>query len=323
MPVNKGCHPYEKTMLSTTLRLLLLSALIVLLSPTALAESADETKADPREATRREFEAASQGIKDARRKGPADIPFLGQAVLHVPAGYAFVPNPAAARFMTALGNRVNEDFLGLILPEGDDADWVATLSFEKSGYIKDDDAKSWNVDDMLKSIKESAEETNQDRASRGIPELDVQGWAEPPDYDAVNHRLVWALTVGNRGAAANTVQSVNYNTYALGREGFFSLNLVTASNQLEQRKPIAAKLLAALDFDPGKRYEDFNADTDHTAEYGLAALVGGAMVAKKFGLFALASLFIAKFGKIIAIAAAALFGFFGRRKGKKGGSLDA
>jgi uncharacterized membrane-anchored protein len=311
-------------MLLTFTRIFLLPVLIFLLSPSVYAQGVAEDNADPREALQQEFDAATQGIKDTRQKGPADIPFLSQAVLHLPAGYAYVPNPAAARFMTALGNRVNEDFLGLILPEGEDADWVATLSFEKSGYIKDDDAKSWNVDDMFKSIKEGAEETNKTRASRGIPELDVVGWAESPDYDAVNHRLVWALTVGNRGAAADEPQSVNYNTYALGREGFFSLNLVTASNELEQRKPIAKKLLAALDFDPGKRYEDFNADTDHTAEYGLAALVGGALVAKKFGLFALASLFIAKFGKIIAIAAVALFGFFGKRKGgKKGGSLDA
>ncbi len=227
--------------------------------------------------------------------------------------------------MTAMGNRVNEDFLGLILPEGGDANWVATLAFEKSGYIRDDDAKSWNIDDMLKGIKESAEETNKTRASRGIPELNVVGWAEAPDYDAVNHRLVWALTVSSRGAAADEPQSVNYNTYALGREGFVNVNLVTASNELERRKPIAKSLLAALEFNEGKRYGDFNADTDHTAEYGLAALVGGALVAKKFGLFALASLFIAKFGKIIAIAGAALFGIFGKRMGGKkgGGSMDA
>lgn len=309
----------------TYIRLLLLPLLVFLLLPIAYAEEPAGNQADSKEALRNEFESAMQSMKESRQRGPVDIPLIDQAVLHLPAGYSFVPSPAATRFMTAMGNRVGDDFMGLILPLEGEMDWIVSLDFDKSGYIREDDAKSWNVDDMLKAIKEGAEETNKTRLSHGIPELDVVGWAEKPDYDAVNHRLVWALTVISRGAPADEPQSVNYNTYALGREGFFSLNLVTAGNQLEQRKPIAKNLLASLEFEPGKRYEDFNADTDHTAEFGLAALVGGALVAKKFGLFALASLFIAKFGKIIAISAAALFGVFGKRLGGKkgGGSMDA
>ncbi len=310
----------KQTILLAYVRLLVLPALLLMLSPTVLAEDNDSAG----DALQREFVAALRGMKAAAQSGPLDIPLASQAVLHLPTGLAYVPNPAAARFMNAMGNRVSDDFLGLVMPQGEDVAWVTTLSFERSGYIKDDDAKSWDIGDLLASIKEGAEETNKVRVSRGIPALDVVGWAEPPNYDAANHRLVWALTVGDRGAPPDEPQSVNYNTYALGREGFFSLNLVTASNELEQRKPIAESLLASLDFDQGKRYEDFNAATDQAAAFGLAALVGGALVAKKFGLFALASLFIAKFGKIIAIAGAALFGLFGRRLGgKKGGGMDA
>ena len=316
----------KKTMLLPYFRQLILPALLLLLPSTVLAEGqnvGNDSDATT-DALQREFEAASLGMKVSAQPGPLDIPLANQAVLHLPKGLAYVPNPAAARFMNAMGNRVSDDFLGLVMPQGKDVAWVTTLSFEKSGYIKDDDAKSWDIQDLLASIKEGAEETNKVRVSRGIPALDIVGWAEPPNYDAANHRLVWALTVGDRGASPDEPQSVNYNTYALGREGFFSLNLVTASNELEQRKPIAESLLASLDFDQGKRYEDFNAATDQAAAFGLAALVGGALVAKKFGLFALASLFIAKFGKIIAIAGAALFGIFGRRLGgKKGGGMDA
>ena len=312
-------------MLLTILRILFLPVLIILSSPIVTAEGIANDSINSEEVFQRELEAASQGMKDAQQKGPLDIPLLDQAVLHLPNGYAYVPNPAAAKFMTAMGNRVDENFLGLILPEGVDANWAAALAFQKSGYIRDNDAKSWNVDDMLKSIKEGADETNKSRASRGIPELDVVGWAEPPNYDDINHRLVWALTVSSHGAPADDPLSVNYNTYALGREGFVNFNLVTGSKELEQRKPIAKSLLASLEFNQGKRYEDFNADTDPAAGFGLAALVGGALVAKKFGLFALVSVFIAKFGKIIAIAAAALFGIFGKRMGRKkgSGSMDA
>jgi uncharacterized membrane-anchored protein len=305
-----------------------LGYLFVLLAlvPAVRADVPAQESADVGQTVRREFEAARQGMDAAKLSGPLDIPLLQQAILHLPSGYAFVPNPAAARFISAMGNPVDDSFLGLILPEKSSEDWIVAASFEASGYVKDDDAKNWNVEDMLKNLREGAEEINRTRAERGIPELELLGWAESPAYDADSHRLVWALAVGNKGAPAGQPQSVNYNTHALGRDGYISLNLVTSRDALEQRKPIAQTLLAALEFNSGKRYEDFNADTDHTAEFGLAALVGGAMVAKKFGLFALAGLFIAKFGKLAIIAAAALFGIFGKRWGRKkegGGSLDA
>jgi uncharacterized membrane-anchored protein len=60
-------------------------------------------------------------------------------------------------------------------------------------------------------------------------------------------------------------------------------------------------------YNPGKRYEDFVASTDHVAEYGIAALVAG-VAAKKLGLLAVIGVFFAKFAKIILIGAAALGG---------------
>ena len=68
----------------------------------------------------------------------------------------------------------------------------------------------------------------------------------------------------------------------------------------------ANELLAATSFNDGKRYEDFNAGTDHVAEYGLAALVAGG-VAKKVGLFATLGLLLAKFWKV-ALVGLAVFG---------------
>src|SRR5262249_6681092 len=103
----------------------------------------------------------------------------------------------------------------------------------------------------------------------------------------------------------NDDSSVNYNTYALGREGFMSLNLVTDRSRVAQDKTAAQALLGALEFNDGKRYTDFNASTDRTAEYGLAALVAG-VAAKKLGFFALIAAFFAKFAKVIVLALAGL-----------------
>jgi uncharacterized membrane-anchored protein len=132
-------------------------------------------------------------------------------------------------------------------------------------------------------------------------EIEVIGWVQPPTYDAAARRLVWALSSRPKGAAENANAGINYNTYALGREGYISLNLVTALKSIERDKPVAHELLAALNFNEGKRYADFNPSTDKVAEYGLAALVAG-VAAKKLGLFAAAGVFLLKFWKIGLLA---------------------
>ena len=43
---------------------------------------------------------------------------------------------------------------------------MVTVRFEKSGYVKDDDAKDWNADDLLKSLKEGTEASNDERRQR-------------------------------------------------------------------------------------------------------------------------------------------------------------
>src|SRR5262249_4001286 len=87
------------------------------------------------------------------------------------------------------------------------------------------------------------------------------------------------------------------NTFALGRDGYFSLNLLTDSTRIATDKGAAHELLAKLSYQSGKRYEDFSASTDRIAEYGLLALVGG-VAAKKLGLFAVALAFVLQSAKL-------------------------
>ena len=135
--------------------------------------------------------------------------------------------------------------------------------------------------------------------------MQIVGWVEKPTYDAGTHRLVWSVESTAKGAASSRENGINYNTYLLGREGYVSLNFVTDMSTIADEKPIAKKLLASVEFDKGKSYADFNSSTDHIAEYGLAALVGG-VAAKKLGLFALIAAFAAKFIKVIALGAVAV-----------------
>jgi uncharacterized membrane-anchored protein len=283
-------------MITVSLRGLLLALLTAALASTASAAPSED-------ATKKVFDDAKQ----AAVKGPSDVALASQATLHLPAGLAFVPQPHAQRVLTAMGNPGSDSRLqGLVFPGGDGG-WFAVVRYEAAGYIKDDDAREWNADDLLKSFREGTEASNAERKKMGAPEMEIVGWAEKPAYDAASHRLVWAMSSRDKGAPANAEQGVNYNTYALGREGYFSINLVTDLKELPAHKQAAASLLGALDYMDGKRYADFNASTDKVAEYGLAALVLG-VGAKKLGLFAVIAAFVAKFAKIAILGAVAFGG---------------
>ena len=292
------------------LRLAMLLTLL-LAPPPLLAQAQSPTAVQPNseEARKQEAKDAWKAASDAATNGPATIPLLTEAHLRLPAKMAYVPSAQAARLLRAWGNKVSVDPVGLVLGTRDQDDWAVVIRFVKEGYIKDDDAKDWKADELLTGIREGNEASNEDRRARGFTEIEIVGWIAPPAYDAATHRLVYSLAQKQKGASPTAAGGVSYNTYALGRNGYFSLNLLTSSTTVEQDKTAAATLLAALDYDEGHRYTDFNASTDHVAAYGLAALVG-VVAAKKLGLLALAGVFLLKFAKIgvIGLAAAAWVG---------------
>ena len=247
--------------------------------------------------TQEEVRKVWDDVAQAAKKGPVDVPLLDEAVLHVPAGEIFIPQPQADRLLNMMGNPgSNPEMPGMLYPTDPKANWFMPVSFHKVGYIKDDDAKSWDVDEMLKNLKDGTEEQNKEREKAGMPSMEIVGWSEAPRYDGAKQRLVWALTSREVGARPDAPLDVNYNTYALGRDGYFSMNMVTSASELQALKPVAEQQLAALDYNAGKHYADFDAKSgDHVAEYGIAALVVG-VAAHKLGFIALALAFLGKFG---------------------------
>ena len=263
---------------------------------------AEPTRAEPTsaEARQAEMRAAWRAAFDAATRGPAVVPLRDLAKLQLPAGMIFIPQAEAARLSRAQGNRPGPEMVGTVTSMGDAGEWIVVIRWTADGYIRDDEAKDLDPDDILKSLREGTEIGNQDRVARGFPELELRGWTQPPQYDPATHRLAWSLGVITKGGTGGAA-SINVNTRALGREGYFSLNLITGEDTIERDRAVSATLLSGLDFNEGKRYSDFNSSTDRVAEYGLAALIG-VVVAKKLGLIALAGVFLLKFAKVGALA---------------------
>jgi len=239
--------------------------------------------------------------------GPTTVD-LGRdlASLNVGADYYFVDAANTKKLMQALGNPPSDSELGTIIPKKA-AEWFVVLEYEETGYVKDEQGSSLDAAALLESIRKGTERSNAQRKLMGHPAMHLVGWVEQPHYDAVNKRLVWALS----GRAEDAEEEVvNFNTRVLGRHGLISVMLVTDRGSFERDRAVVPDLIGGISFKPGKRYEEFVRGTDKVAEYGLAALVaGGAGVAvvkaAQMGL-------LARFWKVFVIGGITAIGGFWR-----------
>lgn len=290
--------------LSNYIRVLVVFLVCVTFISQTAVSFADPSQSDPSESTEyspqqdKEYVDTLEAAINSATQGPATIPLIDQGVLNIPDDYLFVPTKEASAFMKANGNTTGPEFVGLIISKVDELRWFITVNFIKSGYLRDDDAKKWTADDLLKSLKEGNDEANKERIASGYPSLEIIGWIETPKYDASTHKLVWSMLVKDKDSSSEPI--VNYNTYVLGREGYFKLDLVTPNSSIAQDKLIAHNILASLHYNEGKRYQNFSEGRDRVAAYGLAALITG-VAAKKLGLLALAAAFLIKMWKLIIL----------------------
>lgn len=199
--------------------------------------------------------------------------------------------------------------LGMVFPKGKsfaDDTWSAVITFEDTGYVSDEDAKTIDYNAMLADMKAADEEQAPATRAQGYPAGILQRWAQAPTYDAQTHSLVWARDIKFDGSREDTL---NYDIRLLGRSGVLSMNILASMSQLAEVREAAKTFANVGSFRTGARYADFNEATDKKAEYGLAGLVaagGAAAVAKKVGLLAV----VAKFGKFILIGIVALLAIF-------------
>lgn len=246
------------------------------------------------------MDQAYAGMRRVTIVGPSSVKLGSKAILNLPTDYVYIPPKEAAIFMRELGNHINDGyFYGLVFHQ--DLSGFISINYDDSGYIEDDDAKDWDADELLITLRKGTKESNKDRIKKGITPIEVLGWIEKPIYDASSHRLLWSVALQDIGSKTPAdEQSVNYNTYLLGRRGYFTLNLVTDRSNVEKGKSLAKALLNSVHFNTGERYSDYNVKTDKLAEYGLAALVGG-IAAKKIGLLAMIGIALLKFWKLTTI----------------------
>ena len=232
--------------------------------------------------------------------GPTSVGIAEVASVELPSGYTYLDSADTAVLMELFQNptSVDEYFVG-----PDDLRWWAVFSFDESGYVEDNE--DIDPDALLDSLREGNEYANEERRSRGWPELNLIGWEYPPFYESDSNRLAWAIRAESEGSPV-----INYNTRLLGRRGVMSVVLVASPETLAASVAEFKQVLTSFTYDQGQRYAEF-VPGDKVATYGLAALVTGgaaAAVAKSGaakGLFKL-------IGVGIIAAFAAVSGFLKR-----------
>ncbi len=109
-------------------------------------------------------------------------------LLKVPSDYKFLDAKQSRVVLEDLwGNLKDETVLGMLFPKENgpllDKSWAFVLSYDEMGFVKDDDAKDMNYDDLLKELKEDNQAANEERKKQSLPEITMLGWAEKPFYE--------------------------------------------------------------------------------------------------------------------------------------------
>ena len=236
----------------------------------AIGASAPSVAADSEQDVRSEMQ------KLPWQEGPATGDVGSRSKIQIPDGARLLPESSGSRFLELTGN----------LPEQGDTvlvrkGWWATLSFDDSGYVKDDE--KLDADALLASMRKNEESANEERKKRGMATLTNDGWIVPPHYDPTTKYLEWGVRLRSSDSPQPVV---NYTMRLLSRHGSETVILVTSPETLQQDVADLHQVLTGYKFNPGESYAEFRPG-DHVAEFGLGALVlgGAAAAAVKAGWF--------------------------------------
>ncbi|MCI4589446.1 DUF2167 domain-containing protein [Sphingobium sp. BYY-5] len=263
-------------------------------------------------AEQRAYEAKIKDMLQRQQPQTGDIALPeAKATLRLGKDYYYLDAKAAREVIVdAWGNPAAQadGVLGLVFPAGktfmDEDAWGAVITYDQSGYVKDDDAASTDFDALMTEMKSGEADRNKERTEAGYPPVHLAGWAERPTYDRAHHSVIWARDIRFGDVAEGTL---NYDVRLLGRHGVLSLNMISTMSHLSEVKAAAAKFGGSVTFDQGARYADFIPNVDKVAEYGIGGLVAagaGLLAAKKLGFLAL----MLAFGKKLLLPIILVFG---------------
>lgn len=254
-------------------------------------------------------------------KGTVSMVYLDEAhsYINVPEGYCYLSKEKTRHLIEDYwSNPEDDDVIGSIIKDSAKTfagvDVVFLIYYDECGYVKDEDADSYNYDDILAEKRKDAEEQNEERKALGYETIEVVGWADAPFYDSEKKALHWALHA-RFGEGDEVNETLNYDIRMLGRKGMLILKAVAQMDDMPQVKEMRNVIVENTHFIEGYTYNDFDPVTDHIAEWGIGTLVAGKLLAKA-GILAKCTAFLLKFWKFIVVAVGVVITYFFKKKEK-------
>ncbi len=278
----------------------------------AQAESADDELSQ--EFSPEEIELLREFEADSIHGVTGVIPFSAEhCKLTVPEGFVFLDTDASRHLLVdywgnpdttacnILGTLVSSD-AGIYY----NVEIAYVISYLNDGYVSDEDANEIDYDDLLNDIRDALKEENE--ADPSAPQWEIIGWAWEPNYDQTKKTLAWAKHYNILYNTGVSHEVLNYDVRILGREGYVIIRAVASPEAKDELLANNSAIVSGIKYDDGYRYEDFDPETDHVAEWTIGSLIAGKALAKA-GLWAI----IAKFGKVIVVAILALIAAMRKR----------
>jgi len=231
------------------------------------------------------------------------LPVTTRATVKLPPGTMYLDAAGTNRFLALTDNLPETESYTIA---ADDLSWFAIVDFNAMGYVKDDE--KIDPDALLKSMRDTQESANVERAARKLGPLMVKGWSVVPHYDTASHNLEFGTNLSSPDG-----DNVNYTMRMLGRRGVMNATLVTSAETLPSDLKDFRTAMAGFAYKPDESYAAYK-EGDKVSEYGLAALVAGgaaAAVVKAGAAKGLIAILLG-FWKVIAVGVVGLFAAIAR-----------
>jgi uncharacterized membrane-anchored protein len=272
---------------------------LTLFASLSIARAADEA---PTKEALAEFQRLNQAASTLKyQTGEIALP-SAKAKISLKDGFQFLDRTGARTLLVDIWHnppQAASQVIGVIVPKDfhplGDVSWAVTIESADDGYVKDDEFDSMDFNKVLKDMKEQSKEASKERVASGYGKMELAGWATAPHYDKTQHKLYWAKKYDVEGPE----QSLNYDIRVLGRSGHLELSLISGMDQFKEIEGEVPKILSMVDFTDGNRYADYRSG-DRVANYGIAALITGGVLAKT-GFFKGVLLLLVKGWKLLVL----------------------
>ncbi len=150
--------------------------------------------------------------------------------------------------------------------------------FNNDGYVKLDDWKDLNPDDLIRQKKENAKINNEKRKEIGFDLVENVEWIEYPSLDKNSNSVSYSFKVTWSDGSEN----MNKFLIILGRNGYSEFEIVSTygfEEEFKAARNLSYFLQNNFSYNPQFEYKDYKPG-DKVAAYGIAALVATSLGVK-------------------------------------------